>query len=109
MPVSYNFCAKATNTSQLIRCIKEHISKISKAGFLIVATVCDQGTSNVAAIKHLLYHTDMKRNFERKTQGKFLNSLLYDLQNTYVTHLQTNAILTNICIHAVCVCMLGYK
>lgn len=70
MPISYNFCAKLTNTAQLTRCIKEHVQKISKAGFLIVATVCDQGTSNTAAIKKLLLQTDMKRNFEKRTQGK---------------------------------------
>lgn len=75
MPVSYNFCAKVTNTSQLTRCIKEHVSKISEAGFLIVATVCDQGTSNVAAIKDLLFRSDMMRHLEKKPQGKFLYSL----------------------------------
>lgn len=76
MPVSYNFCARATKTPQLVHCIKEHVSKISEAGFLIVATVCDQGTSNVAAINDLLFYTDMQRNFDRRTQGKFLYSLL---------------------------------
>lgn len=70
MPVSYNFCAKATNTAQLIRCIKEHVHAISKAGFHIVATVCDQGSSNVAAIKELLLRTNLKRNLERRSQGK---------------------------------------
>lgn len=76
MPVSYNFCAKATKTAQLIRCIKEHVLKISKAGFLIVATVCDQGSCNVAAIKDLLLRTDMMQNFERRIQGRFLYSLI---------------------------------
>jgi len=57
MPISYNFCAKTTNTAQLIRCIKEHIHKINKAGFHIVATVCDQGASNTAAIKKLILQT----------------------------------------------------
>lgn len=72
MPISYNFCAKTTNKAQLTRCIKEHIVQINKAGFSIVATVCDQGSSNVAAIHELLLRTDMKRNFENKTQGKLL-------------------------------------
>lgn len=68
MPISYNFCSKLTNTPQLIRCIKEHVNKISKAGFLIVATVCDQGSCNMAAINELMLRTDMKRNFEKRAQ-----------------------------------------
>lgn len=72
LPVSYNFCDKTTNKSQLMRCIKEHILKISAAGFSIVATVCDQGSSNISAIKELLLRTNMKRNFEKRIQGKLL-------------------------------------
>lgn len=71
MPVSYNFCSKTTSTAQLVRNIKEHVDKISKAGFFIVATVCDQGTCNVAAIKELVSRTDIKRNREKRVQGKF--------------------------------------
>jgi hypothetical protein len=41
MPISFNFCNKQTNSAQLIRCIKQHISEIQKAGFQIVATICD--------------------------------------------------------------------
>lgn len=44
LPISYSFCDKQTNTAQLIRCIKEHICKISNTDFNIVATVCDQGS-----------------------------------------------------------------
>lgn len=70
MPISYNFCAKATNTAQLVRCIKEHVNAITKTGFHIVATVCDQGTANVSAIKQLMLYTEMTRNFEKRPQGK---------------------------------------
>lgn len=70
MPVSYNFCYKQTNTAQLMYCIKDDIKKINNAGFHIVATVCDQGSSNVAAIKELLLRSDMKRNFEKRPQSK---------------------------------------
>lgn len=69
MPLSYNFCNKQTNTAQLVRCIKEHIKKVTYIGFHIVATVCDQGSSNVATINELLLRTDMKRNFENRTQS----------------------------------------
>lgn len=70
MPISSGFCNKQTNTAQLIRCIKEHVRKISDFGFNIIATVCDQGSSNVAAINDLLLRTDMKRNFEKRAQSK---------------------------------------
>lgn len=70
MPVSYNFCYRQTTTAQLIRCIKEHIRVITDIGFHIVCTVCDQGTSNIAAIKELLLRTDMQRNFQKKAQSK---------------------------------------
>lgn len=70
MPISYNFCKKQTGTAQLIRCIKEHIQKISDIGFHIVDTVCDQGSSNMAAIKNLLLRIDTKRNFERRAKNK---------------------------------------
>jgi len=81
MPISYSFCYKQTNTGQLIRCIKEHIKEVVNAGFHIVATVCDQGSSNVAAIKELLLRTDMKRNFQNKR--KFSHHFLYF---TYYIH-----------------------
>ncbi|XP_011684313.1 PREDICTED: uncharacterized protein LOC105447804 [Wasmannia auropunctata] len=68
MPISYNFCSKQTNTAQLIRCIKEHVKEIVNTGFHIVATVCDQGSSNVAAIKELLLRTDMNRNFQNRAR-----------------------------------------
>jgi len=71
MPISYNFCAKTTNTAQPIRCIKEHVHKISKAGFHIVATVCDQEVSNTAAIKKLILQTNIKGNFEERIQSKW--------------------------------------
>lgn len=70
MPISYSFCSKQTNTAQLMRCIKEHVRKINNTGFNIIATVCDQGSSNVAAIKELLQQTNIKRNLEKRTQGR---------------------------------------
>lgn len=84
MPVSYNFCAKNTNATQLRRCIKQHVLKISKAGFPIVATVCDQGTSNVAAITKLLTDTDNQRKRDGRTEGKFVHSFVsYDTYNMF--------------------------
>lgn len=72
IPLSYNFCNKVTNTAQLIRCIKEHIEKIQKAGFHIVTTVCDQGSNNIAAIKDLIFSSNKKRNLENRPERKSL-------------------------------------
>lgn len=68
IPLSYNFCKSQTKTTQLIRCIKEMVTEVTKAGFIIVATVCDQGSSNVAALKQLL---DDTRNNCLKTGEQF--------------------------------------
>lgn len=57
IPLSYKFCKSATKTAQLIRCIKEIVNEITKAGFIIVATICDQGSSNVAALNQLINDT----------------------------------------------------
>lgn len=71
MPISYNFCSKQTTTAQLMYCIKKHIYEINKAGFYIVCTVCDQGSSNVAAIKKLILHTNIERRREKRIESKY--------------------------------------
>lgn len=57
IPLSYNFCKSQTKSGQLIYCIKKIVKKVAQSGFTIIATVCDQGTSNVSAINELLNHT----------------------------------------------------
>jgi len=54
MPIGYGFCQNTTNTVQLVRCITNWLTIIIKCGFKPVATVCDQGATNVAAIKLLI-------------------------------------------------------
>lgn len=70
LPISYNFCHKVTNVAQLMRCVKEHVEKVQEAGFHIVASVCDQGTTNVAAIKELVQRSNIKRNKENRVQSQ---------------------------------------
>ncbi|XP_036144606.1 uncharacterized protein LOC114255440 [Monomorium pharaonis] len=70
MPISFSFCNKQTNTAQLIRCIKEHVLKLKQVGFHIVAGVCDQGSSNVAAIKELILFSNKKRKSENRPERK---------------------------------------
>lgn len=43
IPLSYNFCNSQTKSAQLIRCLKEIVKELTRAGLTIVATVCDQG------------------------------------------------------------------
>lgn len=56
-PISYTFCAGSTKKNELIQQIKENISQLQKIGFKVMATVCDQGASNVSALNHLIEET----------------------------------------------------
>lgn len=61
LPLAFHFCASQTKHPQLVRCIKEVIEEISKAGLIVQTTVCDQGSSNIAAIKTLKAETRAKK------------------------------------------------
>lgn len=54
MPIGYGFCEGNTKTYQLVRCIKEWLFHIIGCGLVPVATVCDQSSTNVAAINVLI-------------------------------------------------------
>lgn len=53
IPVTYNFCKSLTKPRQLVRCIREICAKVKRAGFTVVATVCDQSQANIACINLL--------------------------------------------------------
>lgn len=57
MPIGYGYCNAATKSTQLVRCIKEWLTILIHCGFKPVATVCDQGGTNVAAINSLIEDT----------------------------------------------------
>lgn len=61
MPISFGYCESQTKTPQLLCCIKEIVKTITTCGFKIVATVCDQGSSNVAAINSLIQDTARRK------------------------------------------------
>lgn len=61
IPLSYYYSQYQTKTPQLTTCIRENHNEATKAGFLIVATVCDQGSSNMGAIKLLQQETNKIR------------------------------------------------
>ncbi|XP_033231546.1 uncharacterized protein LOC117182566 [Belonocnema kinseyi] len=57
IPVSFCFCSKQTTTSQLLYSIKEVIGAAKDAGFNIVASICDGGSSNQSALNTLIQDT----------------------------------------------------
>jgi len=61
MPLGYGFCESATKTFQLVRCIKEWLSNIIECGFKSIATICDQGSTNMAAINVLIQESNTIR------------------------------------------------
>lgn len=71
IPLTYNFCASQTTYGQLSACIKEVVRDVTNSGFNIVATVCDQGSSNMKAIKLLQSETDKVREEKSLTPCKY--------------------------------------
>lgn len=55
MPIGYSH--SAINSIQLARCIKEWLTALVQCGFKPVATVCDEGGTNIAAINSLIRET----------------------------------------------------
>jgi len=52
-PIAYYFHKGTTKTKYLSQCIKDVVKAINSTGLQIVATVCDQGSTNVSAISLL--------------------------------------------------------
>lgn len=61
IPFTYNFCASQTTAGQLTVCIKEVVRAVKEAGLTVVASVCDQGTSNQKVIRNFQIETDRIR------------------------------------------------
>ena len=77
IPLTYNFCAGQTTYGQLTA-VEGVVRAVTKASFVIAATLCDQGSSNMKAIKSLQAETDKIREEigieKRKT---FLNIMYF--------------------------------
>lgn len=68
-PLAYTFCSGSTSKVELNNQLKTVISEVQSAGFKVIATICDQGASNVSAIKELVHEyktTNLKDNKEEK-------------------------------------------
>nr|CAH7755824.1 unnamed protein product [Callosobruchus chinensis] len=71
-PICFCFCEHSTRTGDLVRTIKDVVRSVHNTGLKIVASISDQGTNNVAAIKYLLNETKaycLSNNIENRFQG----------------------------------------
>ena len=59
-PVAYTFCSGSTKKEELAVLVTEIIRKLHSVGLKVIATVCDQGASNVSCIKYLINATKIK-------------------------------------------------
>lgn len=74
-PICYSFCEGTTKSASLVRSIKDIVRAVHKSGLHILATVCDQGTTNASAIRTLI--TDTKANYLRS--GKLFDKEVFDI------------------------------
>lgn len=65
-PLTYSFCAGTTPKEVLAVQIKEIITKLHATGLRVLATICDQGTSNTSAINYLIDET--RREYLRRNE-----------------------------------------
>jgi len=64
--ISYTFCKSTTNKFDLANQIKTVIQAITSTGLKVIATICDQGATNNAAIN--LLKTETKQYYLRKDE-----------------------------------------
>lgn len=65
-PICYSFCKSTTNKYELANQIRNVIQAVHFTGLKVVSTVCDQGTTNSAAINILI--NDTKLYYLRKNE-----------------------------------------
>jgi hypothetical protein len=85
-PVCYTFCESSTPTVDSVKLIKDVVRHVRQTGLNIVATICDQGSTNVAAIKNLIADTNaycLNNNIQNTFQGYLVDGKevvhLYDV------------------------------
>lgn len=66
-PLAYTFCSSTTPAVQLATLIKNLIRHMRNIGLNVIATVCDQGATNVSAINSLINSTKVNYLKEKKT------------------------------------------
>lgn len=76
-PIAFSFCAGTTKTESLKKQLKIILKKVLETGLKVVATTCDQGSTNVAAINSLI--NDTKAEYLR--QGKDFKGGFFRIEN----------------------------
>lgn len=70
-PVAYRFCKSTATATDIVRWFKEVVRAAQAAGLRLIASVCDQGVTNVKAIKIL----------KEETRGNAIRNNEEDLNN----------------------------
>lgn len=68
--LGYGFCEGCTKTYQLIWCIKEWLLKINACGLRVLVAICDQNSSNIAAINYLINECNKIRTMKNLPTSK---------------------------------------
>jgi hypothetical protein len=82
-PTCYCYTEGTVSKGDLVRMIKEVVRNVRKTGLNVVASVCDQGATNVAAVNALLHDTNaecLRRGVENRYHG-------YTIDGDEVIHL----------------------
>lgn len=77
-PVSFTFCQGTTKT--LKNLLKEVLKAVESTGLKVIATVCDQATTNVNVINSLI--SDTKRKYS--AEGKEYKSLAFEIDSSKI-------------------------
>lgn len=74
LPVHYCFCQSLTRVADLKKCIKKVIEAVEATGFHIVASVCDQASTNKRAVDELIAESNKirRKNNEPESESKSL-------------------------------------
>lgn len=78
-PLAYMFTKSSMKTVDLARILKDIIKKCFGAGLNIIATVCDQGSTNQAAINYLNKFSNKDNNKERFKYFEVLDKKIINL------------------------------
>lgn len=82
-PLAYTFCASTTSSMEIVTQIKTIIRKLKSIGLEVLATVCDQGATNVSAINWLINET--RTSYLRK--GKEIKYKIFEIDGNEVVPL----------------------
>lgn len=79
-PICFTFCQSATKTTQLKHLIKTVIHEVHSTGLRVIATVCDQSSTNVSVINSLKNETKQKY----LSEGREYKSTGFEIDGTKI-------------------------